>query len=337
MSKYSPPYKIIPETVNLLSEISELVGHLSAENVFDKAPYLRKSNRIKSIQSSLAIENNSLSLDQVTDIINGKRVVGDFREIQEVKNAFEAYNMLEKLNPFSEKDLLKAHKILMTTLMENPGKYRSGGVGIIKGSKITHVAPPAENVPYLMNDLFQWIAESEEHLLIKSSVFHYEFEFIHPFLDGNGRMGRLWQTLILSKWKDFFMFLPLENLIKKRQQEYYNVLGASDRNADSTEFIVFILRSIKEALLEIKLTDQDSDQVTDQVKLLAKVMNNKAVSANELMKKLNLTHRPSFRSSYLHPAIKLGFIEMTLPEKPNSRNQKYRLTSKGFVFKQENE
>ncbi len=337
MSKYSPPYKIIPETVNLLSEISELVGHLSAENVFDKAPYLRKSNRIKSIQSSLAIENNSLSLDQVTDIINGKRVVGDFREIQEVKNAFEAYNMLEKLNPFSEKDLLKAHKILMTTLMENPGKYRSGGVGIIKGSKIIHVAPPAENVPYLMNDLFQWIAESEEHLLIKSSVFHYEFEFIHPFLDGNGRMGRLWQTLILSKWKDFFMFLPLENLIKKRQQEYYNVLGASDRNADSTEFIVFILRSIKEALLEIKLTDQDSDQVTDQVKLLAKVMNNKAVSANELMKKLNLTHRPSFRSSYLHPAIKLGFIEMTLPEKPNSRNQKYRLTSKGFVFKQENE
>jgi len=222
MSKYSPPYKIIPETVNLLSEISELVGHLSAENVFDKAPYLRKSNRIKSIQSSLAIENNSLSLDQVTDIINGKRVVGDFREIQEVKNAFEAYNMLEKLNPFSEKDLLKAHKILMTTLMENPGKYRSGGVGIIKGSKIIHVAPPAENVPYLMNDLFQWIAESEEHLLIKSSVFHYEFEFIHPFLDGNGRMGRLWQTLILSKWKDFFMFLPLENLIKKRQQEYYN-------------------------------------------------------------------------------------------------------------------
>src|SRR5574344_448914 len=212
---------------------------------------LRKENRIKTIHSSLAIENNSLSLEQITAIIEGKRVLGSPNEIQEVKNALQAYELLLTLNPYEEKDLLKAHKLMMADLVKRNGKYRKDGVGIFDGNQVVHLAPPADRVPFLMSDLFEWLKNSDVHPLIKSCVFHYEFEFIHPFQDGNGRMGRLWQTVILKEWKSVFAWLPIETLIKENQKEYYNVLGVSDSVANSTKFIEFMLSVILKTIEDI--------------------------------------------------------------------------------------
>ena len=245
--KYLPPYHITPAILSLISDISEKLGRFSVTTPAEIAPVLRRSNRLRTIQASLAIENNSLSLEQVTDIINGKRILGNPREIQEVKNAFTVYEMFDTIEPISEKDLLKAHEILMVSLVDNPGHYRSGNVGIMKGKEIVHVAPPAERVPALMHDLFAWLKSTDVHPLLTSSVFHYEFEFIHPFLDGNGRMGRLWQTLILSRWRPILAYLPVETVIHNRQEEYYQVLGKSDQHGDSTPFVTFMLHALYEA------------------------------------------------------------------------------------------
>jgi len=327
---YIPPFTITSKSISLISEISETVGSISASNRFELAPMLRRGNRLKSIQASLAIENNTLSLEQVTAIINGKRVLGHPREIQEVKNAFAAYEMLETLDPFSSKDLLKAHAVLMSALVDESGQYRSGGVGIMKGKSVVHVAPPAARVHSLMLDLFTWLKNTDAHPLITSSVFHYEFEFIHPFADGNGRMGRLWQTLLLSRWKPILAFLPVETVIRNRQNEYYTVLETADREADSTAFVEFMLTAIKEALYETLETDQVSDQVSDQVKKILEKLTKGSFSALDLMNSLGLSHRPTFRNNYLHPALEKGFIEMTSPDKPNSRVQQYRITPKGI-------
>ncbi|MBA3035101.1 MAG: Fic family protein [Desulfobacterium sp.] len=327
---YIPPFTITSKTVHLVSEISETLGRFSSSNLADMTPMLRRGNRLRTIQASLAIENNTLTLEQVTAIINGKKVLGSPREIQEVKNAFATYEMFEKLNPLSEKDLLKAHKILMSALVDEEGRYRSGGVGIVKGKRIVHLAPPAVRVPALVRDLFAWLKGTDAHPLITSSVFHYEFEFIHPFADENGRMGRLWQTLILSRWKPILAYLPVETVIRNRQDEYYKVLATSDQHADSTAFVEFMLAAINEALYEAIETDQVSDQVSDQVKKILQILVKGPLSALDLMKALNLSHRPTFRKNYLHPAINKGFIEMTIPDKPNSRIQQYRITSKGI-------
>lgn len=324
---YKPPYEITEKIVNLISEISEIIGSYTAKNKAELNPKLRRSNRLQTIQASLAIENNTLSLKQVTAIINGKQVLGKQKEIMEVKNAFAVYEQLEKLNPFSQKDLLNAHKLLMNTLVEKNGIYRTGGVGIIKGKNIVHVAPPAKRVPELMENLFDWLKTTNQHPLIKSSVFHYEFEFIHPFSDGNGRMGRFWQTVILSKWKPILAYLPVETVIQSRQKEYYKALEISDQEANSTCFIEFMLSAVMESLSETIATDQVSDQETDQVKKLVNLLERekKPQSAVELMEKLSLSHRPTFRKNYLHPALEKGLIEMTIPEKPNSRLQKYQI------------
>jgi Fic family protein len=329
-SGYIPPFVITTEIVRLISEISETLGRFSSSNLADMTPMLRRGNRLRTIQASLAIENNTLTLEQVTAIINGKRVLGNPREIQEVKNAFATYEMLEKLNPLSEKSLLKAHKILMSALVDEAGLYRSGGVGIVKGKEIVHLAPPAVRVPALMQDLFAWLKAADAHPLIASSVFHYEVEFIHPFADGNGRMGRLWQTLILSRWRPVLAYLPVETVIRNRQDEYYKVLATADQQADSTAFVEFMLAAIKEALYEAIETDQVSDQVSDQVKKILQILIKGSLSALDLMKTLDLSHRPTFRNNYLHPAINKGFIEMTIPDKPNSRVQQYRITPKGI-------
>lgn len=198
---YEPPFKITSQIIDLISQISEAVGEINSLENSPRHLELRKENRIKTIHSSLAIENNSLSLEQITAIIEGKRVLGSPNEIQEVKNALQAYELLLTLNPYEEKDLLKAHKLMMADLVERNGKYRKDGVGIFDGNQVVHLAPPADRVPFLMSDLFEWLKNSDVHPLIKSCVFHYEFEFIHPFQDGNGRMGRLWQTVILKEWK----------------------------------------------------------------------------------------------------------------------------------------
>jgi len=321
---YVPPYTITDKTVNLISDITEIITKITINDNMSNNPRLRRDNRIRTIHASLAIENNSLSLDQMTDIINGKRILGAPDEICEVKNAFDAYSKLLEMDTYSVKDMLLAHKVLMNKLTNEAGTFRSGGVGVFAGKQLVHMAPPANQVPHLIKDLVDWAKKAEVHPLIKSCVFHYEFEFIHPFADGNGRMGRMWQTLLLHKWKSLFGWLPIETIIRERQDQYYKVLGECDRSTDSGRFIEFLLKAIYDALCEIADTEQDVEQQTEQVKKLIDVMDDKEFSTKELMELLGLKHRPTFRDNYLLPAIELGYIEMTIPDKPNSSKQKYR-------------
>ena len=320
---YKPPFTINEKVVGLVADIMVSVTKLALRDVKGINPKLRRDNRIKTIQASLAIENNSLSLDQVTAIINGKRVLGPGQDIREVKNAFEAYEILLELDPYSVQDLLKAHKLMLNDLTKKAGVFRNGGVGIFAGERLVHMAPPAQLISEHINKLFLWAKESDVHYLIKSCVFHYEFEFIHPFADGNGRMGRMWQTLILYKWEKIFGWLPIETLIKERQEKYYEVLGICDKAVDSGAFIEFILETINDALIELEETEQVGVQVTEQVSKLLKVIGNEPISGNELMRLVHIKHRPTFRKNYLIPAMEQGFVEMTIPDKPNSPNQKY--------------
>ncbi|MFL9833359.1 Fic family protein [Chryseobacterium terrae] len=258
-----PPYQITSEILHLISNISQKIGEVNSNYLIKNNPQLRKQNQIKTIHSSLSIEGNTLSEDQITAILENKKVLGPQKDINEVLNALKIYEQLNTLKYKSEKDYLKAHKILMNGLVENPGKYRTKGVGILKGSKVEHIAPPAENVPFLMKDLFSYLKNNSELSLIKSCVFHYEMEFIHPFMDGNGRMGRLWQTLILMEQFPLFEFLPFETLISKNQAKYYLALSQSDKEGHSTKFIEYMLGIIDESLSELlknsiqKLTQND--------------------------------------------------------------------------------
>ena len=246
-----PPYNITPRILKLISSISEKIGEINANLISKPSPHLRKQNKIKTIHSSLRIEGNTLTLEQVTALIENKRVIGPKKDVLEVLNAIKVYDNIASYDPFSSKSFLKAHKELMDGLIENPGKYRNQGVGIFQGSRIAHIAPPAENVTYLMNDLFGYLKRDEDLTLIKSCVFHYEMEFIHPFLDGNGRMGRLWQTVILLNEYPVFEFLPFETLISQTQQDYYDTLGKSDREGNSTIFIEYMLSVIEKSLTEL--------------------------------------------------------------------------------------
>ena len=246
-----PPYTITPRILKLISSISEKIGEINANLISKPSPHLRKQNKIKTIHSSLRIEGNTLTLEQVTALIENKRVIGPKKDVLEVLNAIKVYDNIASYDPFSSKSFLKAHKELMDGLIENPGKYRNQGVGIFQGSRIAHIAPPAENVTYLMNDLFGYLKRDEDLTLIKSCVFHYEMEFIHPFLDGNGRMGRLWQTVILLNEYPVFEFLPFETLISQTQQDYYDTLGKSDREGNSTIFIEYMLSVIEKSLSEL--------------------------------------------------------------------------------------
>ena len=237
-----------------------------------------------------------------------------------------------RLDPASVDDLLKAHKLMMNGFVSENGRFRSGGVGVFDGDMLIHMAPPAGFVPEHIHNLFAWYQQSELHPLIKSAIFHYEFEFIHPFADGNGRMGRMWHSLLLGKWKDLFFWLPIEELIQFRQKEYYDALGAADKQADSAGFVELMLEIIRDSLTEVTVvgrsTDQHSDQVADQDKTpterLLYVLSDKTLSATELMDRLGLSHKPTFRKNYLNPALEQNLIERTIPDKPNSRNQKYR-------------
>ena len=237
-----------------------------------------------------------------------------------------------QLNPTSVDDLLRAHKIMMSGLVMENGKFRSGGVGVFDGEMLIHMAPPAQFVPRHIHNLFMWYQHSELHPLIKSAVFHYEFEFIHPFADGNGRMGRMWHTLLLGKWKELFFWLPVEELIKSSQKEYYDALSTADRLADSAGFVELMLKIIRDILTAVTVagrsTDQVTDQVTDQdnspITRLLRVLGNETLSAAELMQRLGLSHKPTFRRNYLNKALELDLIERTIPDKPKSRDQKYR-------------
>ena len=338
MSDYKPPFHMTDKMTSLIAEISEQVGRITVLQEGTISPHLRRENRIRTIHSSLAIEHNSLSLEQVTAILDGKRVLGNPNEIKEVQNAYEAYELMLRLNPASVDDLLKAHKLMMNSLVPENGCFRSGGVGVFDGEVLIHMAPPAKFVPEHIHNLFAWYQQSELHPLIKSAVFHYEFEFIHPFADGNGRMGRMWHSLLLGRWKELFFWLPMEELIRSRQKEYYAALGAADAQADSAGFVELMLTIIRDSLTEItavrrgtdQVTDQVSDQAADQdkapVERLLSALGEETLSAAELMERLGLSHKPTFRKNYLNPALEQKLIERTIPDKPNSRNQKYRKT-----------
>lgn len=327
MSNYIPPFHMTDEITNLVAAISEQIGRITVLSHGNLNPRLRRENRIKTIHSSLAIEHNSLSLEQVTAILDGKRILGNPNEIREVKNAYETYEMLLTLDPYSVSDLLKAHQTMMAGLIPENGAFRSGGVGVFDGTVVVHLAPPARLVPGQIQDLFHWYRTSKIHPLIRSAIFHYEFEFIHPFADGNGRMGRLWHSLLLGSWNEIFYWLPIEELIRSRQQAYYNALGKSDQAADSSVFVEFLLEVILDTLKETTVVGKEADSSTKQdpfVEKLLSVLGNEELSASALMDRLGLSHRPTFRKNYLLPALDQHLIEMTIPDKPNSRNQKYR-------------
>ncbi|MFV0363907.1 MAG: Fic family protein [Suipraeoptans sp.] len=313
---YIPPYTITDKTVNLISAITEIITKITINDQMSNNTRLRRDSRIRMIHASLAIENNSLSLNQVTDIIKGRRMLGAPDEICEVKNAFATYEILLHMNPYYKKDMLKAHGVLMRDLTRESGIFRDSGVGVFADQNLVHMAPPAERVPQLISELLAWLKRTEAHPLVKSCVFHYEFEFIHPFADGNGRMGRMWQTLLLYNWNSVFGWLPIETLIRERQGDYYRVLGECDELADSGKFIEFLLQAILDSLKEIA--------ITEQVLKLLECIGDEAFSTRELMERLGLKHRPTFRNNYLLPALEAGHVEMTIPDKPNSNKQKYR-------------
>jgi len=257
--RYSPPFQLTHRMTEAMTGIAELLGAWKAVNADALRPELRRGNRIRSIQASLAVEQNTLTLEQVTAVLEGRHVLGSPREIQEVRNAFAAYESMGQWQPESVEDLLAAHAVMMAALVDDAGQWRRGGVGVMAGDKVVHMAPPASRVPRLMQELLHWLANTEAHPLIASAAFHYEFEFIHPFSDGNGRMGRLWQSLILSRWQPVLAYLPVETVIKQRQQAYYDQLAPADARADCSGFIEFILTAIEESLREAIRPLQDHE------------------------------------------------------------------------------
>ena len=332
MSNYIPPFEINNNMLSLVSDIMEKIGRLDNSLSLDKNPRLRKQNRINSIHSSLAIENNNLSYEQVVDVINDKLVMGPQKEIQEVKNAYNAYEMLTELNPYSLDDLKKVHDVMTFLTIKESGEFRKGSEGVFDGDKCIFICPPADRVKSLMENLFNWMKENKDniHPLILSSIFHYEFVFIHPFNDGNGRTARLWQNIILYNWKRIFEYLPIESRIHKYQEEYYNVIAKSHINGNSNEFIEFMLKMINETLDEVSNTVPDIvDNTTININKSLDVMEiNKPMTSKELMDKLNIKTKETLRSGYLDPAINAGYIKLTIPDKPTSKNQMYYKVNK---------
>ncbi len=327
MGDYRPPFTITNEILSYVASISEKIGRITAISNLEAKPHLRKNNRIKSIHSSLKIEANSLSLGQVRDVINGKTVLGEKKEIQEVKNAYAAYERFSEINPYCIKDLKHFHGIMTKYVVEESGDFRRGEEGVFNGDRCVFMAPSARFVPQLMENLFGWMKEekSSVHPLILSSVFHYEFVFIHPFADGNGRMARLWHTAILSEWKPIFEYIPIESQIEKFQEEYYAVIAKCHVDGESTAFVAFMLSQIDKILDDISIQiSEDNEQISEYIKKLLEVMEyDIPYTGKVLMEKLGLKSKEGFRRNYLRPAADMNLIRMTIPDKPNSRNQRY--------------
>lgn len=328
MSKYIPPFEITNKMLQKISDIMEKIGKLDSFSNLDKTPHLRKQTKINSVHSSVAIQNNELSLEQVQDVINGKLVIGKQKDIQEVKNAYKAYEMLRDINPYSIEDLKKVHSVMTFLVEEETGKFRTTHEGVFdENGNCIFVCPPGDRVNLLMNDLFKWLNENKNqiHPLILSSVFHYEFVFIHPFTDGNGRMVRLWQNSILYKWKNIFEYLPIESKIHKYQDEYYNSIAQCHKNASSNVFIEFMLKMIDETLDELISTSNLplSIETININKLLNIMKSFEPMTATEIMKKLKIKSKETLRKQYINPAIKQGLINLTIKDKPTSKNQMY--------------
>ncbi len=327
MEKYTPPFNITNKVLTLVSTISEKVGKISVTSNMQAKPHLRKNNRIKSIHSSLKIEANSLTIGQVRDVINGRVVLGAQKEIQEVKNAYAAYEKLSEINPFDINELKLFHKIMTKYLVDESGEFRKGEEGVFNGDKCVFMAPPARVVPELMENLFDWLSGSKDelHPLIIAAVFHYEFVFIHPFSDGNGRMARLWHSAFLAKWNPIFEYIPIESQIEKFQDEYYNAIAKCRVDGNSNTFILFILEQIDKILDEIiEHNSIQNENISEYVKKLLDVMEYyMPYTLATLMELLGLRSKETIRRHYIHPALELNLIQMTIPDKPQSRNQRY--------------
>lgn len=323
--EYKPPYTITTKIVNLVAKITECATRFSIREDVDLK--LRKVHRIQTIQGSLAIEGNTLSAEQITAILDGKHIVAPIKEIQEVRNAIRAYDRFLDWNPYSVDDLLDAHRTLTEGLIDQSGMFRTGGVGVVAETEVIHVAPPPNLVPRLIKELLDWLEQTEEHPLIASSVFHYEFEFIHPFADGNGRTGRLWQTLLLSRWNSRFAHLPVENMVYQKQFEYYDAINESSCKSDCAPFIEFMLEAIYQAIITI--TPEVTPVVTPEVERLLNVLREKPLGKQEILQALGLKDEKNLRELYIKPALQSGLIELTIPDKPTSSKQQYRITEKG--------
>jgi len=327
--QYKPPFEITNSILNLVSKISETIGQLKEIETTITTPKLRKINRIKTLVGTLQIEGSTLDEERITALLEGKRVLGTKQEITEAKGAIEVYNQLESLKYKSLDDLLKAHYILMDKLLHKAGNFRTANVGVGSSSGVVHVAPPYGQVPKLMFDLFTWLNETDIHPLMVSCVFHYEFEFIHPFEDGNGRVGRLWQTLILYHWKTLFAYIPLESVVREKQHAYYQALEDSGSMGESTPFIEFMLSAILETL---ETTPQVTPQDTPQDERLQKVLDYCIIprSRKEIQNHLGMKDRKHFKEVILDVLLKDGRLEMTLPDKPQSPKQRYLVKKENY-------
>lgn len=324
MRGYVPPFQITNEILSYVASISEKIGKMSVVSNLESKPHLRRNNRIKSIHSSLKIEANSLSLGQVRDVINGKMVLGERKEIQEVKNAYAAYEKMDEIDPYSIKSLKELHGIMTKYVVEESGDFRRGEEGVFNGDECIFMCPPARFVPEQMDSLFHWMKQAEKnvHPLILSSVFHYEFVFIHPFADGNGRMARLWHTAILAQWKSVFAYIPIESQIEKFQNEYYDAIAKCHVQGESTLFIQFMLSQIDKILDET--VDDSAEYMTEYLKRMLDVMEyDVPYTATAIMELLGLKSKETFRKNYMNPALKNNLVKMTIPDKPNSKNQRY--------------
>ena len=312
MSNYQPPFTLNHAMISKIADIAELLGRWKQANNEKLVPQLRRGNRIRTIQASLAIEQNTLSVEQVTAVLDGKPVLGLPREIQEVRNAFTAYEALPQWNPAVLDDLLAAHSLLLYGLTDDAGQLRQKGVGIYQNQQLVHMAPPPNQLPRLMGDLLAWLKRTDAHPLIASSAFHYELEFIHPFSDGNGRIGRLWQTLMLSHWQPMFAYLPVETVIKSRQEAYYRVLGEADQSADCSDFILFMLDALAEALTQaidnaaVENTQETALENT-QENIIQLLNNEPHLTRHQLAQRLSLT--PDSVKHHLQKLKAAGRIE----------------------------
>ena len=324
---YIPPYQITDKVLALVADISEKIGKITERTNLDSKPHLRKNNKIKSIHSSLKIEANSLSLDEVRDVINGRTVMGERKEIQEVKNAYSAYEEIGKFDVYNLNDFKRLHGVMTKYIVEESGCFRKGEEGVFNGDKCIFMAPPVKFVPEQMQNLFDWMQKSRDtvHPLILAAVFNYVLVFIHPFTDGNGRMARLWHTAILTQWKPIFEFIPIESQIEKFQDGYYNAIAQCHIDGTSTVFIEFILEQISAVLSEIlSLAGDSTANLSEYVKKLLSVMEyDTPYTSNAILDLLKLKSKETLRKNYLNPALEEGLVKMTLPDKPNSRNQRY--------------
>ena len=325
MREYCPVFVLTGRMIELVSDIMEIIGRLDKFDNLNDMPVLRKNNKIRSIHSSLVIENNSFNIDEVRDIISGREVIGPINEIREVKNIYTLYEKMDELNPYIVSDLLRSHRILLSGIDKENGKFRLGNEGVFDGEKCIFIAPPPHMVNILIDNLFKYINDSYEflHPLILSSIFHYEFVFIHPFKDGNGRIARFWQTLLLSKWKLIFGFLPIESQIHKYQNKYYEVINECNNKGECTLFIEFMLEMILKTLEDLKETLFNDNKNFYVKKILSSIEVGEELSAYEIMERLGIKSKENFRKNYLNPSIENGYIKRTLPNRMTSKNQKY--------------